>query len=80
MIKIVTIVMLAVAAGTALAQTTLSNPPMVPYTLPLGPGMTGGLGGPMIPGNVGAITPPPPLDCNGVADFGDGCAVAFFGH
>jgi hypothetical protein len=41
-------------AATAIAQLAM---PMIPYTQPAGPML--GLGGPMIPGNVGGSGPPP---------------------
>lgn len=69
------VVAVAALAGAAVAQIGL--PPMVPYSVPGGPML--GRNGPMIP-NTQSTPTPPPVGCNGVADFGDGCAIAVFGH
>lgn len=71
MIRIITIaVILAAAATVAIAQTGM---PMLPYKQQAGP-MLPGLGGPMIPGNVGGGSPPP-AGCSGTIDLSQGCAL-----
>lgn len=53
--KIIIVAMIVILGAIAVA---LARPmPMIPYSQPAGP-MTG-LGGPMIPGNVGGSGPPP---------------------
>lgn len=66
-------ILIAIAlTAAASAQIPNSNYPMVPYANPAGPSVSGGLTGPMIPGNIGGEAPPPPT-CSNSLDFSDGC-------
>lgn len=73
------LLLLALAAAAPAMADINFNYPMVPYANPRGPSINAGPGGPMIPNSQGTPTPPP-VGCVGVADFGDGCAIAVFGH
>jgi len=66
MIRIVIAAIIIALATAALAR----QMPMIPYSQPSGSML--GLGGPMIPGNIGGGSPPPPT-CSNKLDFTQAC-------
>jgi len=73
-----TIVALSIAVGIAAAFAQLGQPmPMIPYSQPAGSMLN--LGGPMIPGNAGGGSGPPPVTCSNSLDFTKACNSQYIG-